>query len=267
VTNRYPSICGRCHEDIDREAVLRAIADGAENRHTCGRVLQRASGHDLTQILLEPHRDRLHRSALTNQVIVGRAYRSVTDRSTGRQIGHARNVPLPAIDIPTYDVEGRLAYHQLRSDKPQVGKDGKEIKYKLPRGTVYMLDVHPSMTSEVAASSHPLYVTEGTLKADALVSAGFPAVGLNGVWGWMRKKKPLDDWNHILLQDRDIYIVFDSDIATNPDIAESARRLKRFLVGGGARPKTLRIGRRLESFQDSHPWRRSVWTTTWPQGE
>jgi putative DNA primase/helicase len=37
----------------------------------------------------------------------------------------------------------------------------------------------------------PLIITEGAKKAAALVSAGYPAIALNGVWGWGTNEKDM----------------------------------------------------------------------------
>jgi putative DNA primase/helicase len=73
----------------------------------------------------------------------------------------------------------------------------------------------------------PLIITEGAKKAAALVSAGYPAIALNGVWGWGTNEKDMfgeierGDRGESLkilnpdlepfLDDREIVLAFDRD--------------------------------------------------------
>ena len=77
------------------------------------------------------------------------------------------------------------------------------------------------------ATGLPLIITEGAKKAAALVSAGYPAIALNGVWGWGTNEKDMfgeierGDFGESLkilnpdlepfLDDREIVLAFDRD--------------------------------------------------------
>lgn len=76
-------------------------------------------------------------------------------------------------------------------------------------------------------------------KADAAVSKGLCCIALLGVWNWRGEnehggKTILADWEHIHLKGRRVYIVFDSDVMTNPHVHSVLVRLKAFLESRGA---------------------------------
>ena len=91
---------------------------------------------------------------------------------------------------------------------------------------------------------HSLYITEGELKAACAVQKGIPAIGLGGVWNWKstREELPLiDDLKNIAWTDRTVYIVFDSDATTNPDILRAQNALCRELLKLGADLHIIRL--------------------------
>ena len=97
-----------------------------------------------------------------------------------------------------------------------------------------ILDVHPSVRSMLGDPDKPLWVTEGIKKADSLVSRGCCAIALLGVWNWRGTndaggKIALPDWESVALNGRKVYICFDSDVMTNPQVYKALVRLKAFL--------------------------------------
>jgi hypothetical protein len=97
-----------------------------------------------------------------------------------------------------------------------------------------VIDVPPGARDWLGNPSVPLWITEGARKADAGVSAGMCCLALLGVWNWRGKNDDggltaLPDWELIHLKDRDVYLVFDSDVTLKPAVAAALRRLKAFL--------------------------------------
>ena len=83
-------------------------------------------------------------------------------------------------------------------------------------------------------------MTEGLRKADAAVSRGLACVALMGVWTWRGTndaggKTALADWEGIALNERLVYLAFDSDVTTKASVQLALARLKRFLESRGAR--------------------------------
>ena len=138
---------------------------------------------------------------------------------------HAVSERVPGLVIPVRDVHGDLRFSQYRPDKPRM-RDGKPAKYELPHRARLVLDVPPAVLTRLGSPARPLWITEGPLKADAAVSAGLDCIAMFGVWGCAgatagaaRPRWP--DWEHIALAGRTVYLVPDSDAATNPKVADA----------------------------------------------
>jgi hypothetical protein len=90
----------------------------------------------------------------------------------------------------------------------------------------------------------PLFITEGARKADAGVSAGLCTIALLGVWNWRGSnefggKTALADWDSIALNERDVFIVFDSDVVVKAPVHAAMSRLKAFLELRRARVRVI----------------------------
>lgn len=143
----------------------------------------------------------------------------------------------PGLVIPVRSPSGRTGY-RLRADRPRKGKDGKPRKYEQPADTPNMLDVHPRNMAALEDTSVDLWVTEGEKKGDALTSRGLCAVALFGVWGWCvagtKGRELLACWDHIALEGRRAYIVFDADVTTKENVQLALERLVAALEARGA---------------------------------
>lgn len=88
-----------------------------------------------------------------------------------------------------------------------------------------------------ADASKALLITEGELKAACACIHGFPTIALGGVTMWRSAKKnidllpPLSEFNW---KGRQVTIVFDSDAATNPQVAAASVALAKRLIYEGA---------------------------------
>lgn len=83
----------------------------------------------------------------------------------------------------------------------------------------------------------PLIFTEGELKAACATKHGYPTIGLGGVWSFQSKKHGqalLPVLSSFDFKDRVVYIVFDSDAATNPDVVGAELRFAARLTEAGA---------------------------------
>ncbi len=82
------------------------------------------------------------------------------------------------------------------------------------------VDVHPRIRKSLGAPRVPLFNTEGIRKADSAISQELYCIALLGVWNFRGSnqyggKTILPDWEYIALNDRKVYIVFDSDVMEN----------------------------------------------------
>jgi hypothetical protein len=196
--------------------------------------MTKATDTDLRH-LAEQHRRRIRNASIAPAVIAARGYRSITVRVELRRLGFTDNqTRVPALLIPVWGVAGEVASYQLRPDIPRVGRQGKPVKYELPRGSTMLLDTHPCIRERLGDPAFPLWITEGILKADSAISAGLCCVALLGVWNWrgtngLGGKTALPDWEAIALNGRQVYLAFDSDVMTKPTVFAALERLGSFL--------------------------------------
>ena len=198
-----------------------------------------------TEALLPQHQALIEASGIAAEVAAARGYRSVQKKTELRSLGFGdRQCRVPALVIPVWGVTGQIATYQIRPDEPRIGEDGKPRKYETPRGSRMVLDVPPLVRSRLADPDVPLFITEGARKADAAVSRGLCCVAVLGVWNWrgtndLGGKVALPDWEAIALNGRPIYICFDSDAMTKPQVHQALARLKAFLEQRGARVRLV----------------------------
>ena len=85
----------------------------------------------------------------------------------------------------------------------------------------------------------PLIITEGELKASKACKAGFPTIGLGGVWNWLNTDRAvplLPELEKPKWARRNVYITFDSDLRTNDGVCKALDRLSKTLYQRGALP-------------------------------
>jgi hypothetical protein len=149
--------------------------------------------------------------------------------------------------IPLHNTQGEVETRQERPHHPVAGPDGKVRKYLFKAGTRMSLDVHPFSLPSLSDVHTPIILTESALKADAILSAiepgAFCVLSISGVWNWRSDGMPLSDfgdipWRH---KDRDtirfrrrVYLAFDSDASTNPNVVRARYELAQFLRRRGA---------------------------------
>ena len=105
------------------------------------------------------------------------------------------------------------------------------------------LDVPPCCRVGLDNPARELWVTEGVKKGDALATAGVVAIALLGVWNWRGTndkagKTALPDWEAIAVNERVVYLAFDSDVVEKPAVYSALARLSAFLRSRGA---TVRV--------------------------
>jgi hypothetical protein len=208
--------------------------------------------------LLERHVSHLLASAISPDVIRERGYKSVLrcaaniDPKPGQldvaAFGFKQSqLILPAILMPLYGIDGKVVLHQLRPDSPRTSQvTGKPVKYETPARRNMHLDIPPRCLSNMGDPSVPLFITEGIKKGDSLASAGACVVCLLGVYNWRGTnekggKVALSEWEQIALNERLVFIVFDSDIVDKPAVKDALERLASFLISKKAIVKVVRL--------------------------
>jgi Domain of unknown function (DUF3854) len=147
---------------------------------------------------------------------------------------------VPTLAIAVHGVvAGEPPWYIHRPDETPV-KDGRLRKYLLPAGRRMALDIHPRARPHLGDHGTPLFITEGSKKVDSLISAGAkPVVGLVGVWSWRGTKRPerqdpAPRWEWVDLQDREVLVVYDSDVMLKEPVRLAMDRLGAVLNRRGA---------------------------------
>lgn len=124
----------------------------------------------------------------------------------------------------------------------------KPMRYGQPARTLneLYLPLSPGLRWDVLAADTalPLVITEGELKAACATLRGLPTLGLGGVWCFMSKHHnlpllPQFDW--FKWENRRVYIIFDSDAQSNPDVQRAQNVLARSLTQRGAVPHIVQL--------------------------
>jgi len=187
-----------------------------------------------TFALSDDHREFLHRCAISDEVIDGRPYYSLTPQSCvhlGARWGLSHEALRgEGIVIPRYCPYGDETYPQIRYTPPR--KDGQ--KYTCPVGSGGVVDVHPGVTSRVRDTSEALIFAESIKGADALHSAGILAAGFHGVWGWKVDGGASLELTKIPLKGREVGICFDVDVHHRQDLQKALKEFWRTLQLLGA---------------------------------
>lgn len=203
------------------------------------------AGSEEPDPLAPHHRAMLDASSISPKVITARGYRTATKKAELKELGFSDDqCRVPALVIPVYDVGGEVALHQIRPDEPRAGKNGKALKYETPKAAKMALDIPPVVRPLLGNPNRPLFITEGVRKADSAVSHGLCCVALLGVWSWRGAneeggKTVLAAWERIALEDREAFIVFDSDVALKPEVHKALVRLKGFLDSRKAKVRVI----------------------------
>lgn len=153
--------------------------------------------------------------------------------------------------IPYFDVDGKVTkFHRVRLlNQQQAGfaalTGKKPIRYTQPPNSINEVYLPPYIEwREYLAGTLPLTITEGEKKSAKATKEGIPTIGLGGVWCFMSKRADaplLPIFETINLKDRTVYICFDSDAATNPDILLAEATLAKRLTAKGAQVFIARI--------------------------
>jgi hypothetical protein len=147
----------------------------------------------------------------------------------------------PGILFPIGTVYDGLTY-QYKPDRPRLSEGGTPIKYETCRGSRLVIQVPRRVRRWLKVRSRRLWITEGAKKALAGAGAGLCIVSLMGVDGWVVREQPkakapsepLPDWDEITLRGRLVFIAFDSDVMTKPEVKGARDRLTAFLRKRGA---------------------------------
>jgi hypothetical protein len=203
------------------------------------------------------HLSDLTKSGLTKDTIRDAGLRTVTDPAEISRILNWTN-PTTALGaclaFPYPGVDGRPSdYTRLKPIRPRT-KSGKAIKYESPRQSKNRAYILPGVERSLASNDKGIIlITEGEKKTLAAIQAGYNCIGLVGVYGWQEKRskdkfgKPIGDrrlipdLSRIIWIGRCVFIVFDSDAASNSNVRHAEAALASALRKAGATVVVVRL--------------------------
>ena len=199
----------------------------------------------------------LRKSGLSNEQIVACCFKTVTDVKTVKRILKSK-MPISgsSLGIPYFRPDGKLIpvmeFARFKPDNPRTIR-GKTVKYESPRGSTLKLYFPPATCKKLLDVAVPLLITEGEKKAAKADQDGFACIGLAGVEAWSRKRPKestgkkhgkrelIADFDAIDLKEREVYIVFDSDLADKLTVQLAEWNLSQAIEERGAIVKVVRL--------------------------
>lgn len=166
------------------------------------------------------------------------------------------NLNIRGGQIPFFDFDGcKLEFTRVRlfgePFKPAHSK--KPAKVLQQYGSQSRLYMPPILKdgrkwAEVAQDvTTPLILTEGELKAIAACQKGFCCAAITGVFNFLHKTDKeldsefLEDLNQFAWDGREVYVCFDSDALTNPNVRKAEQMFVEALYLARAKPRTVRL--------------------------
>ena len=154
----------------------------------------------------------LQKSGLSDETIEKSGIVALSPRDAIQEIGHDKF--LSCYKIP-YDKTSYARYKMFYD----VGYDNSHPRYLQTKGAGNRLYIPPTFNEEVLQDSSLLYITEGEKKTLKAVQEGINCIGMAGLWNWKVKGKTgnkslVADFDKILFEDREVFIVPDNDWLT-----------------------------------------------------
>lgn len=160
-------------------------------------------------------------------------------------------VTAPSLKLNYFDLDGKPLKSMYRVRvldvvrSPLGGKFDK-LRYLQPPNTPPHAYLPRTQDWRAIAddTSYAVLITEGELKAASAAKLGYACVGLGGVWSWRSSTLAwgfLPELEAFTWTKRDVYIVYDSDASTNPQVALATAALCQALAKRGALPHVVAL--------------------------
>jgi hypothetical protein len=186
--------------------------------------------------LADGHLEEFLRSGLSAETILKAKIYSASGPEASAILGYGVG---PGWVVPY----GGNGYARVKLD--HAGPDGK--RYRSPKGRGNHLYIPPMLDVFLLVDAEqPIYLTEGEKKCLRAAQDGLRCIALSGVWSWRQKgpdgkSVPIPDLELITWAGRIVYIVFDSDLVTKPDVQAAERELAKELTRRGATVFAIRL--------------------------
>lgn len=209
--------------------------------------------------LSEKHLEDLRNSGLSDEIITDIGFYTA-NADEAKKILDRKDIDCECLIIPYPLVTD---FFRVRPNGIISGRDGKPAKYLQKSGTKPRLFAHPKIHELLndADETLPILITEGEKKCLCATQKLFfdepifLPICFGGVWNWRDtktitnkkgeteyKKDVIDDLKSIHIDNRIVYICFDSDIVTNVQVQNAESELSNYLIGRGAiRVASIRI--------------------------
>jgi putative DNA primase/helicase len=203
-------------------------------------------------VLERQHLEDLHASGLSDEQISLCGFYSEKSPSRVSELLRWKSPATklgPCLVIPFAGPDGKPTdYARVKPSRPRKDAVGKPVKYESPAHRPNRAYFPPATRAALGDLSVPLLLTEGEKKSAKADQEGFPCVGLVGVWGWQKKREDksgprelIEDLAAVAWEGREVYLVFDSDLASKPDVQRAEYRLAEALRAKGASVKAVRL--------------------------
>ncbi|MDI3284718.1 DNA polymerase [Polyangium sp. 15x6] len=158
---------------------------------------------------------------------MGADLRSVTPEEGAKLLGFPQPLSSGGLYIPYPNAQG---YGRIRLDSG-------DTRFRVPAQREVPVYLPPGFQTK---GPQPVYVVEGPIKALSLLDYHFNALGLGGTGTTLEKnaRRLNDSWAELDLLGRYVFILFDSNRMTNPNVARDEARLAQALADAGA---TVRV--------------------------
>lgn len=199
--------------------------------------------------LKETYTQKLESSGISIKQAQSLGYELLTAEAT-EALGYLK---VPAFKIPYYDKNKKpTKFYRLRyleSTKRGILKStkAKDQRYTQPTGItteLYLPPIWKRKWVEEFEKGTALFITEGELKAACACVMGIPTMALGGVWNFCSRKSGvniLPVFKEITSNGRQIFIVFDSDAVTNPQVAQAENVFCKELLNLKFEPYIVRL--------------------------
>lgn len=119
-----------------------------------------------------------------------------------------------ALAFPYFDLDGRPSpFSRIKIFPPLKKEGGGMIKYLQIKKSKPQLYILPQVLKHLNDPKVPLWIIEGEKKTAKAVEIGIAAVGIAGVWNWVKTGTTdlIDDFDKINLWKREVFIFPDAD--------------------------------------------------------
>lgn len=182
--------------------------------------------------LAQNHVEFLRASAIDDEVILERGYRTITVKARLEGLGFAKSQwQVPTLLVPIHGASGDLTTYQHRPDAPRI-RDGKPLEYESISGHQLIVDVPLRCREWLNETQRALFLTDSITGADSAASKGLCCISLLNVWRWDSKCLPPELAN-LALASRQIYVAIDSVTMAKEGVHKAVVRLKALVEAEG----------------------------------